>query len=703
MALNQAPDRIENYKEIAVLYNTNVTQLYNSLTPQERVFVYYLFRACLPGNRILADQLHRHGLEITNIFEHIINNQDKLSDRTKFLEQAKTFLVYLWTNHGQYFLREHSNEKRTPNKLGLDLLTQENILAVLGRTGFADAQEKLLHIAPALFDDTIEPTICVPGSIADSAVNIYAPDFTEQDYSQIPVQDQSKLNAYFYVEHNGQRMPKSMVYSVDGKYGQELTVSAYWFKKAYEHAQKYTQNFDEHIIKSLELLIKYLESGDEEYFKQHSIEWLKSSSKIDYNFGFIENYSDPKSQRGFFQAEATIRSVDIGILNKLLPELEKRMPLFQEFKREKIDSIPNASINEKIFGVGELGPMFITAAYCLPNYSEIRSQYGSKQIMYPATKGLAAMKDPELARALFNVKNKVDWLNKHDQDGKLARDIWDLQCILHETIGHGSGRLATHTFKEGENLTVSSGDKQTHSIGDTINVTSTNICALLDGYENTIEELRAEIISLYISVFNLPEILACGFLSDWTALLSQDELETELILAMAGTGLRRYMQQSDGATEIAGEHALANCTIMNFLVDHGCLEFVEEQVLIKDKSADKTHTVIGLRVKDLAKAKEYIKNLMVDVQVIKSTGNIFGAKGLIETYGRPLRHPEYMRILKDNQQAIVGDLKVFALIYPHFVPVLDKAGKEIVDIQAVWPRDIFEQYKNYEKIELACE
>ncbi|MFH1831464.1 MAG: hypothetical protein ABH827_01545, partial [bacterium] len=549
MMLAQAPEKIENFKEIAVLYNTNVTQLYNSLMPQERVFVYYLFRASLPGNRILADQLHRHGLEIADIFEHIINNQDKIAgalsiidsknveskiDSAKFLEQAKTFLVYLWTNHGQYFLREHSNEKRTPNKLGLDLLTQENILAVLESTGFVDAQQKFLHVAPVLFDDAIETTLCVPGSIADSAVNIYAPDFTEQDYAQISAQDQSKLNAYFYVEHNGQRMPKSMAYSVDGKYGQELSVSAYWLKKALEHAQKYTQNFDEHIIKSLELLIKYLESGDEEYFKQHSIEWLKSSSKIDYNFGFIETYSDPKSQRGFFQAEVTIRSVDIGILNKLLPELEKRMPLAQEFKREKIDSIPNASINEKILGVGELGPMFITAAYCLPNYSEIRSQHGSKQIMYPATKGLAAMKDPELARALFYLKDKADWLKKHDQDGKLARDIWDLQCILHETIGHGSGRLATHTFKEGENLAISAGDKQTHSIGDTVNVTSNNICELLDGYENTIEELRAEIISLYISVFNLPEILACGFLSDWTALLSQEELETELILAMAG-------------------------------------------------------------------------------------------------------------------------------------------------------------------------
>ncbi|MFH1832420.1 MAG: hypothetical protein ABH827_06520, partial [bacterium] len=177
---------------------------------------------------------------------------------------------------------------------------------------------------------------------------------------------------------------------------------------------------------------------------------------------------------------------------------------------------------------------------------------------------------------------------------------------------------------------------------------------------------------------------------------------TELILAMAGAGLRRYMQQSDGATQIAGEHALANCTIMNYLVDHNCLDFVEEQVLIKDNGAEKTCTVIGLSVKDLGKTKEYIKNLMIDVQAIKSTGNIFGAKGLIETYGRPLRHPEYMKILKENQQTIVGDLKVFALIYPHFEPVLDKSGKEIIDIQAVWPKDIFEQYKNYESIELAC-
>ena len=52
-----------------------------------------------------------------------------------------------------------------------------------------------------------------------------------------------------------------------------------------------------------------------------------------------------------------------------------------------------------------------------------------------------------------------------------------------------------------------------------------------------------------------------------------------------------------------------------------------------------------------------------------------------------------MKALKENQQAIVGDLKASAYIFPHFVPVRDLTGKEIIDIKASWPQDIFEQYQ----------
>ena len=70
-ALPNAPKTISIYNEILVQYPQNLAPLWNGLKAEERVFIYYLWRAALPGNRILIDQIHRHGLEMRDIFRSI--------------------------------------------------------------------------------------------------------------------------------------------------------------------------------------------------------------------------------------------------------------------------------------------------------------------------------------------------------------------------------------------------------------------------------------------------------------------------------------------------------------------------------------------------------------------------------------------------------------------------------------------------------
>jgi len=693
-----APKTVEQYNEIAIKYNETVPELYNSLSPEERVFIYYIFRASLPGNYIAADQMHRYSNEIREIFETIYNNKEKLAsldsiDYKQFIKDVKTFLVYLWTNHGQYFMREHSDEKRTPDRLGLKTLTQENVTYALNHLDYNNAEETLHRLAPVLFDRTIEATCTVPDSINQSACNIYSHDFTDDDYETIPADMRNKINAYFYIDQtDGKHTPSMASYSANEKYGKELQVSFFWLQKAYEHAQKHPQYFDKHLTKSLDYMLQFLDTGDEELFKKHSIEWLKSSSRVDYNFGFIEVYDDPKARRGSFQADITIKSIDINKLNTRLPSVEKELPFPKEFQREAITSMPNASINAKLFGAGHLGPMFVTAAYCLPNYEEIRSEHGSKQIIYPSSKGLGSTLNPELSRNLFNLKKEAAWLKENDPDNKLSRDLWDAHCILHETIGHGSGRLATHTFQANEPLTI--GDK-TYTIGDTIKVTSDNISQFLSGYMNTIEEMRAEILALYVSINNLDTLVECDLLKDWYDKLGEEELTKHLIIHMATTGLNRILQQSDNATEITGAHAQANCTITNYLVDSGALEIAQETFKVENKE----HTVLGIRILDLDLAKEKITELARLVQHIKSTGDGIAAHTLVEAYGRPLKHPEYLVWLKENQKAVVGDLKCSAVVHPQLIPVADNNGA-LLDVKATWPKDIFEQQEEYQRISL---
>ncbi|HLJ31586.1 MAG TPA: hypothetical protein VKU36_04065 [Candidatus Babeliales bacterium] len=707
--LEKEPETLESYKEVATQYISGLSDLYNDLAPAERVFIYYMYRASLPGNKIAADQRHRDSVSITALFEHIITHGQELKqstiegfsdDRDQFLTEAKTYLVYLWTNHGQYFLKEHTNEKRTPAKLGLTTLTQDNLLSVLHALNYPQAAALIDRALLSLFDTQQESTCSIANNIKASAVNMYAVDFTDDDYHTLTIPERTAINSYFFVDtSDGMRIPKVEKYKVGGKYGTELEVACYWLEKAAKHAKENSEHFDVNLIESLDLLIAFLRTGDEEYFKKHSIAWLKTNSRLDYCFGFVETYDDPKAYVGSFQADITVKAVDMKVLNNLLPHLEKQLPFPHQFMRETIDdisAIPNASINKIIFSSGQLGPLRITAAYCLPNYAEIRSQHGSKQIMYCPDKGINEVIAPELSRILSHTSEQAAWLAHHDPEGQLGKDMWSIHCILHETLGHGSGRLATHTFKEGDALTIAD---TTYAVGDVIPVTSDNVPEFLAGNFAAMEELRAEIIALYTSIEMFDELDSVGLYKDWTAKIGKDKIIEQLIFDMASTGLRRLISHDSAQQEIMGAHALANMTIMNYLCDGGGLQLVQEEVIIDGQ----THHVLGFRVVDMQQILSDIKDLMIQVQTIKSTGDGVAGDKLINTYGRYVRNVEHVTILQANQKTMVGDLKVSARIYPRFMPVYDDANSSIVDIAATWPKDIVEQWFEFRRLELSYE
>ena len=693
-SLKKAPERCDITNEIVSVYSHNLVEHFNKLTPQERIFIYFIMRASLPGNQIAVDQSHRHAPKIKAMLEYILDRKEdvlKLKmpfDVQQFLKDIETYLIYIWTNHGQYFVREAADEKRTPERLGLQVLTKNNLNTVLQALQYPDAIEELEAVEKSLFDRNYESTQTVPDSISKSAVNFYSSDFTDDDFKKLDAKGQSTLNAYFYIEEkDGERIPRYQLYSTSGKYGPELSTAVYWLQKAHDLAQKYPDQFDVHLVKSLEYLIDYLKTGDEELFKKHSIEWLKSNSRVDYTYGFIETYNDPKSYRAIFQSDVTIKSMDIDKLNQMLPDVERKLPIPSEFKRKNLDGVegamPNASINVKAFTAGSLGPINSTLAYCLPNYEEIRSEHGSKQIIYHAEKSLGELINPAIARKLFNGPEHFAWFEKHDPEHQLMRDIFMLEVILHETLGHGSGKVTTHTFKEGENLTI---DGKTYQVGDTIPVTSSNIQQLLAGYDQALEELRAEIMALLAMIECFDAFAEVGMFKEWPQKVGKDKLIDLSIINMARTGLRRLLQQAEDAKEISGDHAKANTTILNFLLDKGGIELRTDQITIDGKK----HTVLDVYVIDKEKAIGAVRELACLVQEIKSTGDGLRARELIETMGKPIRNPEYMKIMKDNMKAAAGNVKVSTMIYPIYSPMVNTDG-EIIDIKAEWPHNFTEQ------------
>jgi hypothetical protein len=671
------------YNEILVKQNKDCVTLYESLTPAERIFTYYMYRASLPGNLIYRDQCHRHTNDLIKVFKLIWQNQVTVRNllpeamATGFIKDCETYLVYLIANHGFYFCRESHHEKRLPKQIGLKYLTSDSLQKVL------DLMTEIINplqlsfpinsLVDSVFNETYQLSCCVPKSITDSGCNIYQEGFTDKDFERLPTHEKTQINAYFYKDGD---QPRSQPYCIGGHYSQELRVCRDWLQLASNHSKQYPEYFDINLIESLDHMIRFLETGSEDDFILHSRAWLKSNSRIDFSFGFIESYQDPQSYRGFFQADCCIKSIDVSQINALIPHMEAQMPLKPEYKRDpnNTQGLMNVSMDQKIFGTGSLGPADVTAAYCLPNYDYIREQDGSKQIIYSVGQSIGQLIDPQKSMKLMNLREQYEWKQANDPNDNLSADIWNLQCILHESIGHGSGKYSDHIVTK---KMIFKG--QEYQVGDKIKVTQDLYNQMMLGYDHAIEEMRAEINALYISVANLPELMEIGLLSRWEH-LDQAFLIDQLILGMASTGLRRYIEQPDAAIEITSDNALANSTITFYLVMNGGLEVVEETVEVESD----IYTVVGLKIKDRILTLQLIEELMIKVQTIKSTADGDLAQQLIKQYGKPIHNMNHLRNLKRNVKACVGNVKVTVELFPELIPCINNDG-QIIDIEMKWP------------------
>ena len=718
---------MESVNILFMAQDTKIKEIFDTLTNEEKHLIYYLYRAGLYGNSILTHQLHRYAQDHETLFKILYdftcnspNNIEKLKasfDLYVFSQQVRSFYIFLWANHSQYFVREHANEKRTPACFGLNLLTRENLLCILKQILFLketvptstygyNIENAIVNLSSdiycqSLFVKDYEPTLTVEKDIEKSCVNAYSRNFTNADYEKLTPQQKNKINNTFHKSTLDDTITiQAYCANENGVCNKTIAKMIEWLEIALNYVDA-TINakktcFDKHLQDSLWYLIRFLDSGDEEMFRQHSIAWLKTNNRIDYNFGFVEVYTDPKSIRGYFQCDITVRTIDMEKVNAIIPKFEQQLPYSSEdFKRDFSNQlITNASINHRMYASGHLGPISYTAAYCLPNYDDIRSTVGSKQIIYELSGSIGMQRNRMLQIKLNYSDAMIAWSldQGNDVDFKLDDDIWNLQCILHETIGHGSGKFSTHTFEEGDVLKI---NDVTYNVGESIPVNSNNYPELLRGYGDAIEEMRAEIIALYVSVFHLDDLLEQGIIvNKWVLSICSKEYMTErLILSMCSAGISRIRQQSLDATEMNGAHALANNTIMTYLINKGGIEVLEKQV----KHDDITTCIVPyVSIVDVEKAKNGIKDLFVMVQTIRSTGNGLLAEKLISQFGKPIYKPAYVKILDDNRKLVVGNIKAQVTLFPSYELKLHDYG--ITSIELKYGNTVDETIALHEKM-----
>jgi len=618
---------------------------FEDLSVPQRVLAYYLYRAAVSGHAIFTQQSHRHALEIQQLMEALYLHREHLEPGQA--EAVHEYLKYLWVNHGQYDHNSHA-------KLVPRLLTPEMLRDAAGRASAAganlepalgeDLADKLRRLQPHIFDASVEPLQVnqQPGDdiVETSAVNLYAPGLTQKMLDGLGGEWASRVNVRFDVE-DGVAVPR--LYRLGGEYSKDLETVAFFLSKAADVAEDAEQEA------GLRALVEFYRSGDEERFRDYSVHWLRSSTTIDYLNGFIESYKDPRGIIGQFEANVSFVA-DSSLIDALADQVlyfESRMPWPEKYRRTKIGK-PVANVVRMIVETGDAGPQS-PAAYNLPNYNDLRRDFGSKNIVLENIEGARSQELEDAAREEFFLPHLREVHRKH---GDTARR-WIV--YMHEVIGHGSGQPEPDL----------DGDPS----------------VLVGRAYSALEECRADLVALYF--MSDPKLVEIGAFS------AQDQ--PDIVLAAFVRYLQGMMMayRSVKEPQVREAHRRGRQLVLRYLARGGEDGDADYGVQVVQSDGD-----YFVDVTDTGLAQQGVGKLLERLQVIKSTGDAAGAADLFERLGTHL-DPD----IHSNIRQRAARLKIprhTAFVFPRLVPEL-KDG-EVIDAHLVSDEDLTEQQLRFSRL-----
>ncbi len=564
------------YNNVFVFAENNISETLAMMKPEELEFCKLMKNAIIPFESIYRTQNHKHTNTVVAMFKKL---RRLIGIDHEYYVGITNYLVNIMSYGSLFNLKTLLKIRISDYISGI---TKELLGMLFDRYQIWYNDD----VIDFLFDESSNVS-CTDGSINETHNNYYDDNFTNADFSVLEKEGRTGGINMYYSSCDG--VPSVTKYCVGGMYSKQLEQVVAALRVCVEHLREYPETFDKYMVSSMELLIKYFETGDEDYFKKHCVEWINTKSRIHYTMGFIEVYHDPKGMIGEAGAEITFCPYDFSKLNPVLLKLESRLPIKSEYQRKTHGTTLNVSINRKIFGAGAYGQLYQTAAYCLPNYNDIRSAHGSKQVIYSVNKPTIVGRE---IIDIFTPASKKEFDRKYRNERNISLDMWDLQVLLHETVGHASGQYA-----DGVNDTIYDA-----------NITKD---------KSSLEELRAEINALYMSVVETEILEENDMYKGWLSVLGKEELQKQCILNMVHATLRRFFSQKPDFTIVEGAHARANTVIANWLMKNNCIEMVQEEI---EYNSEK-YVLYSFNVVDLEKSIVKITELVSLIQEIKSTAN----------------------------------------------------------------------------------
>ncbi len=352
---------------------------FESLSLNQKLYIYYLSEATLWGRDITFDQFGKYNLLIRSTLENIYTtNKDNLTGTPEF-DKLTEYLKRVWFSNGIY--HHYGCEKFKPE------FSQSFFENICRKTLGEEVEEILKQITPIIFNPSILPKRVNKANNEDliktSACNYYenvSQQEVEDYYSTLsdkndPEPPSYGLNSTLIKKADGSLHEE--VWRIGGKYSDIIEHIVENLEKASEYAENEQQR------KIIFLLIEYYKTGDLCIFDRYSIEWLKElEGNIDFINGFIEVYGDPLGIKASWEGIVEYKDLEACHRTQTICQnaqwFEDHSPVDPRFRKKEVKGVSANVICAAMLGGDEYPSTAI--GINLPNADWIRAQYGSKSI-----------------------------------------------------------------------------------------------------------------------------------------------------------------------------------------------------------------------------------------------------------------------------------------------------------------------------------
>jgi dipeptidyl-peptidase-3 len=621
---------------------------FENLSDKEKELVYYLYEASLCGRDIIYDQKSKYGLFIRKTIETIYGTYTGDKNSTDW-KNFQDYCGRFWFSNGNH--HHYGNEKFIPECKAdyFKSLIMKSDTNAFPKEANETIEAFWSRVNPLIYDMKIEPK-CVDlrsgiDNVKASSNNFYegvTQKEVEAFYDKMPTTGNSPswgLNSQV-VKENGVITEK--VWKSGGMYGAAIDKICYWLDKAITVAENDKQKL------TLELLVKYLRSGDLKDFDAYSIAWVEDTeSKVDGINGFIEVYLDAIGKKGSYESYVSIKDVEatkrIAAIAREAQWFEDNSPLMPEHKKKEVKGI----IAKAITVVAESGDLAPTTAIGinLPNADWIRKDHGSKSVSlsniihsYNIASSLKGTVDE------FGLNPEV--IKRLKDHGALASD---LHTDMHECIGHASGQI---------NPGVETTDKT------------------LKNYASCLEEARADLVALYYITDQ--KLVDIGVMP--TLEVGKAEYDSYIM-----NGLMTQLTRLKMGDDIEEAHMRNRQLNAKWAYEMGKKENVIEFV----KRGGKTY----VQINDYVKLRKLFGDLLREIQRIKSEGDFKAGQALVEGYGVKVDQVLLKEVL--TRYATLGIKPYRGFIQPKLTAGMD--GEKVKDVKIEYPSSFFSQMMEYGK------